>query len=63
MQIPFIYVARANFRKKMLDIPNGLYKDKKLPNMCILFNDTDLYQRVWVWVWVHGVTKLQNEPW
>jgi tyrosine-protein kinase Etk/Wzc len=38
----FIYVARANFlEKRMLHIPNGLYKDKKLPNMCILLNDTD----------------------
>jgi tyrosine-protein kinase Etk/Wzc len=38
----FIYVARANFlEKRMLDIPNNLYKEHKLPNMCMLLNDTD----------------------
>lgn len=38
----FIYVARANFlEKRMLDIPNSLYRDNKLLNMCILLNDTD----------------------
>jgi capsular exopolysaccharide synthesis family protein len=38
----FIYVARANFlEKRMLTIPNTLYKEGKLPNMCMLLNDTD----------------------
>ncbi|MFV8345391.1 GumC family protein [Flavobacterium sp. ZB4P13] len=38
----FIYVARANFLdKRMLDIPNTLYKEQKLPNMCLLLNDTN----------------------
>jgi tyrosine-protein kinase Etk/Wzc len=38
----FVYVARANFlEKRMLSIPNGLYKERKLPNMCMLLNDTD----------------------
>lgn len=38
----FIYVARANFlEKRMLNIPNELYKGNKLPNMCLLLNDTD----------------------
>jgi capsular exopolysaccharide synthesis family protein len=38
----FIYVARANFlEKRMLNIPNNLYKEQKLPNMCLLLNDTD----------------------
>lgn len=38
----FIYVARANFlEKRMLAIPNELYRDQKLPNMCMLLNDTD----------------------
>lgn len=38
----FIYVFRANFLgKRMLNIPNTLYKEKKLPNMCLLLNDTD----------------------
>ncbi|TDD75946.1 GumC family protein [Flavobacterium caseinilyticum] len=38
----FIYVARANFlEKRMLNIANTLYKEQKLPNMCLLLNDTD----------------------
>lgn len=38
----FIYVARANFlEKRMLAIANTLYKEQKLPNMCLLLNDTD----------------------
>jgi len=38
----FIYVARANFlEKRMLNIINTLYKEQKLPNMCLLLNDTD----------------------
>jgi len=38
----FIYVIRANFLdKRMLNIPNELYNEQKLPNMCLLLNDTD----------------------
>lgn len=38
----FIYVVRSNFLdKRMLAIPNKLYKEQKLPNMCLLLNDTD----------------------
>ena len=38
----FIYVIRANkLDKKMLEIPEGLYRENKLPNMSILLNDTD----------------------
>jgi capsular exopolysaccharide synthesis family protein len=38
----FIYVARANFlEKRMLNIANTLFKEQKLPNMCLLLNDTD----------------------
>lgn len=38
----FVYVARANYlEKRMLAIPNTLYKENKLPNMCFLLNDTD----------------------
>jgi len=38
----FVYVIRANkLDKKMLEIPEGLHRDKKLPNMSILLNDTD----------------------
>jgi capsular exopolysaccharide synthesis family protein len=38
----FIYVVRANFlEKRMLAVINAIYKDGKLPNMCMLLNDTD----------------------
>lgn len=38
----FVYLVRANFLEKgLLHIPNTLYVEKKLPNMCILLNDTN----------------------
>lgn len=38
----FVYVVRANYLEKaMLKIPQTLYKENKLPNMCVLLNDTD----------------------
>ncbi len=38
----FVYLVRANFLEKgMLHIPNTLYNEKKLPNMCMLLNDTN----------------------
>ncbi|MBX9888389.1 MAG: polysaccharide biosynthesis tyrosine autokinase [Flavobacteriaceae bacterium] len=58
----FIYVARANFlEKKMLDIPNGLYKENKLPNMCILLNDTDS-TKGYGYGYGYGM-NVGNEPW
>lgn len=39
----FIYVTRANFLdKRMLELPERLYNEKKLPNMSILINDTEI---------------------
>jgi tyrosine-protein kinase Etk/Wzc len=41
-----IYVARANFsEKEMLNLANSLHKNNKLPNMCILLNDTVMTKR------------------
>jgi capsular exopolysaccharide synthesis family protein len=38
----FLYVVRANYlEKRMLIVPETLYKEKKLPNMAMLLNDTD----------------------
>lgn len=38
----FVYVVRANvLEKRMLAIPSNFYKENKLPNMCMLLNDTD----------------------
>ena len=38
----FLYVARANhLEKRMLIVPETLYREKKLPNMAMLLNNTD----------------------
>ena len=38
----FIYVVRANYLEKhYLKLPQTLYVEQKLPNMCVLLNDTD----------------------
>ncbi|MGO4770129.1 GumC family protein [Flavobacterium sp. W22_SRS_FK3] len=38
----FVYVMRANvLEKRMLAIANTFYREKKLPNMCLVLNDTD----------------------
>ena len=58
----FIYVARANFlEKRMLNIPNTLYKEQKLPNMCLLLNDTDS-TKGYGYGYGYGV-KAQRKPW
>ncbi|MGX7668092.1 GumC family protein [Flavobacterium pedocola] len=39
----FIYVIRANYLdKQLLRVPYQLYKEKKMPNMSILLNDTNI---------------------
>lgn len=39
----FVYVIRANYLdKEMLYVPYKLYKEKKLPNMALLINDTEI---------------------
>ncbi|MGZ9735376.1 GumC family protein [Flavobacterium sp. GNP002] len=58
----FIYVARANFlEKRMLTIPNTLFKEQKLPNMCMLLNDTDS-TKGYGYGYGYGV-KVEKEPW
>ncbi len=38
-----LYVVRANYLdKRMLEIPKKLYTEKRLPNMAIVLNDSDL---------------------
>lgn len=39
----FVYVVRANhLDKRMLNIPESMHKENKLPNMAFLLNDTDV---------------------
>ncbi|WP_366184825.1 polysaccharide biosynthesis tyrosine autokinase [Flavobacterium ovatum] len=59
----FVYVVRANvLEKRMLNIPNTLYKENKLPNMCILLNDTDS-TKGYGYSYGYGVNLQQNQPW
>jgi Mrp family chromosome partitioning ATPase len=59
----FVYVARANFLdKQMLQIPNQLNKEKKLPNMCILLNDTDS-TKGYGYGYGYGLNNLKKETW
>jgi tyrosine-protein kinase Etk/Wzc len=38
----FVYVMRARFlEKRMISIANTFFRDKKLPNMCVVLNDTN----------------------
>lgn len=58
----FVYVARANFlEKRMLAIPNSLFKEKKLPNMCMLLNDTDS-SKGYGYGYGYGV-HVEKKPW
>ncbi|WPR71626.1 polysaccharide biosynthesis tyrosine autokinase [Flavobacterium sp. NG2] len=58
----FVYVVRANvLEKRMLNIPSTLYRDNKLPNMCMLLNDTDS-SKGYGYSYGYGV-HAQNEPW
>ena len=58
----FIYVARANFlEKRMLNIANTLYKENKLPNMCLLLNDTDS-TKGYGYGYGYGI-KAEKAPW
>ncbi len=39
----FVYVVRANhLDKRMLNVPNTMHKENKLPNMAFLLNDTEV---------------------
>ncbi|MTH18074.1 tyrosine-protein kinase [Flavobacterium sp. LC2016-01] len=58
----FVYVMRANvLEKRMLNIANTFYKEKKLPNMCIVLNDTDS-TKGYGYGYGYGV-KAEKKPW
>ena len=53
----FLYVARANYLDKaMLMVPQTLYKEKKLPNMAIVLNDTNINKG-------YGYVDTVKKPW
>ncbi|WP_026728016.1 GumC family protein [Flavobacterium denitrificans] len=58
----FVYVMRANvLEKRMLNIANTFYKEKKLPNMCIVLNDTDS-TKGYGYGYGYGV-RVEKKPW
>jgi len=58
----FVYVMRANvLEKRMLSIANTFYKEKKLPNMCIVLNDTDS-TKGYGYGYGYGVRE-EKKPW
>ncbi len=58
----FVYVMRANvLEKRMLNIANTFYKEKKLPNMCIVLNDTDS-TKGYGYGYGYGV-RAEKKPW
>jgi tyrosine-protein kinase Etk/Wzc len=58
----FVYVMRANvLEKRMLSIANTFYREKKLPNMCILLNDTDS-TKGYGYGYGYGTTE-EKKPW
>lgn len=63
----FVYLVRANFLDKgMLHVPNTFYKENKLPNMCILLNDTDPSKGSYGYYGYYGYgygEKLEKKPW
>lgn len=60
----FIYVARANhLDKQLLQIPEGLYQDGKLPNMAMLLNDTDSKKGYGYGYGYGDVYGVDPQPW
>jgi capsular exopolysaccharide synthesis family protein len=58
----FVYVVRANvLDKRMLHIPEVLYREKKLPNMALLLNDAET-KKGYGYGYGYGVTA-KKLPW
>ena len=63
----FLYVSRANYLdKRMLHVPQTLYNEKKLPNMAIVLNDTDItrgYGYGYGYGYGNGYIEDVKKPW
>jgi capsular exopolysaccharide synthesis family protein len=65
----FIYVMRANYlEKRMLKFAENLYREKKLPNMSVLLNDTDIkntygYGYGYGYGWIKGYAASHALHW
>ncbi|MCG1036546.1 GumC family protein [Polaribacter sargassicola] len=59
----FLYVTRANYLdKRMLVVPETLYTEKKLPNMAVLLNDTDI-TKGYGYGYGYGYVDNQKKSW
>ncbi|MDB0602030.1 polysaccharide biosynthesis tyrosine autokinase [Tenacibaculum maritimum] len=59
----FLYVTRSNYLdKRMLTIPQTLYKEKKLPNMAVVLNDTDM-NKGYGYGYGYGYVTKDKKPW
>jgi capsular exopolysaccharide synthesis family protein len=60
----FIYIARANYLdKRLLTVPQNLYRDKRLPNMAMLLNDTDPKRSYGYGYGGYGYGVVVEKPW
>tara|TARA_R110002096_G_scaffold279112_1_gene473298 strand:+ start:3240 stop:5594 length:2355 start_codon:yes stop_codon:yes gene_type:complete len=60
----FLYVIRANFlTERMLNIPKTLYKNKRLPNMNILLNNTNYKKMGYDNSYDYGEANLKKSWW
>ena len=63
----FLYVSRANYLdKRMLNVAQTLYNEKKLPNMAIVLNDTDMtrgYGYGYGYGYGNGYIEEVKKPW
>jgi len=58
-----VYVTRANYLdKRMLAVPETLYQEKKLPNMAIILNDTDI-NRGYGYGYGYGYVQQEQKVW
>ncbi|WP_268225523.1 GumC family protein [Sinomicrobium oceani] len=59
----FVYVCRAGYLdKRLLGIPENLYKERRLPNMAILVNDTDS-KKGYGYGYGYGYGQETKQPW
>ena len=59
----FVYVCRAGYLdKRLLVIPENLYKERRLPNMSILVNDTDS-KKGYGYGYGYGYGQETKQPW
>ena len=61
----FIYVARAGYLdKRLLQIPQNLYTDKRLPNMAMLINASDFKKSYGYGAYgAYGYGEVEPLPW